>query len=87
VADVSISASTTFGPYPVARAKHPCAHLQFSPLKNAPGAADGTPQHCVEDLFSLHKRFVVLSGGEFADENSAVEISPLVCGTAAHFLW
>jgi UDP-N-acetylglucosamine/UDP-N-acetylgalactosamine diphosphorylase len=51
---------------------------EFSPLKNADGASNGTPTTCREDLLNQHKRFVQAAGGNFETEQAVCEISPLV---------
>ncbi|KNC82555.1 hypothetical protein SARC_05168 [Sphaeroforma arctica JP610] len=49
---------------------------EFSPLKNAAGAADGTSKHCREDLLSLHARWLKRAGARL-EEGAEVEVSPL----------
>eukprot|EP01137_Pigoraptor_chileana_P015777 Opistho-2@5364 len=54
---------------------------EFSPLKNAPSAADSNPVTCRRDLMALHRRFIVEAGGLIeGDDGSPVEceIDPAV---------
>ena len=63
---------------------------EFSPLKNADGAAKDTPLTARTDLFSLHKTYVQNAGGQLVapatdkavheneTETIVCEISPLV---------
>ena len=51
---------------------------EFCPLKNASGAADGTPEHCRDALLALHREYISAAGGRFANDDAIVEISPLV---------
>ena len=44
---------------------------EFSPLKNAEGAAKDTPATAREALFSLHRRYVKRAGGEVVGEEAA----------------
>lgn len=50
---------------------------EFSPLKNAPGAAQFTPETARADLLALHRRYIEASGGTLLP-GVEVEISPLV---------
>eukprot|EP01134_Creolimax_fragrantissima_P002012 CFRG2012T1 len=49
---------------------------EFSPLKNAAGAADSTAEHCRTDLLTLHSRWIKRAGALLEDD-AEVEISPL----------
>ena len=57
---------------------------EFSPLKNADGAAKDTPLTARTDLFQLHKAYFENAGGKICPNNQSedsvvqVEISPLL---------
>jgi hypothetical protein len=55
----------------------PALHLQFSPLKNVPGAQDGSPEHCRQDLLNLHARYLAAAGATLLP-GAQVELAPLV---------
>lgn len=57
-----------------------CRENEFSPLKNKSGAADGTVEHCRQDLYALHRKFYTAAGGTIAPAAQAVpcEISSLI---------
>ena len=42
---------------------------EFSPLKNADGAAKDTPTTSRESLYNLHQRYVRKAGGKFISED------------------
>ena len=44
---------------------------EFSPLKNAEGAAKDTPTTCRKDLCSLHYRYALAAGAEFVRQDGA----------------
>jgi UDP-N-acetylglucosamine/UDP-N-acetylgalactosamine diphosphorylase len=48
----------------------------FGPLKNAPGAAEDTPQSVQEQMSAVHRQWLRAAGAEVADD-VAVEINPL----------
>ncbi|MDI9445846.1 MAG: UDPGP type 1 family protein, partial [Planctomycetota bacterium] len=48
----------------------------FAPLKNAPGAADDTPESVRAQIVALHADWLRRAGAEVAD-GTPVEISPL----------
>ena len=50
---------------------------EFSPLKNASGAADGAPEHARGDLWALHRRFLEEAGAVVQGEG-ACEIAPSI---------
>ncbi|XP_065343095.1 UDP-N-acetylhexosamine pyrophosphorylase-like protein 1 [Cloeon dipterum] len=59
---------------------------EFSPLKNADGAAKDTPTSARHDLYSLHERYLRAAGGIFIDKSNTI-IPPLtngVNGTNGH---
>eukprot|EP00730_Choanoeca_flexa_P012459 TRINITY_DN4295_c0_g1_i3.p1 TRINITY_DN4295_c0_g1~~TRINITY_DN4295_c0_g1_i3.p1 ORF type:complete len:507 (+),score=153.02 TRINITY_DN4295_c0_g1_i3:220-1521(+) len=37
----------------------------FSPLKNAPGAANGTAEHCRQDFFAQNRKYLAAAGAKF----------------------
>ncbi len=41
---------------------------EFSPVKNAPGAAKDTPASAREDLLRVHHRWLLEAGGRVTDE-------------------
>jgi UDP-N-acetylglucosamine/UDP-N-acetylgalactosamine diphosphorylase len=45
---------------------------EFSPLKNADGAAKDTPTTSRHDLLNLHHRWAVKAGAQFAREDGSV---------------
>ena len=45
---------------------------EFSPLKNADGAAKDTPTTSRENLYSLHQRYVRKAGGKFISEDGEI---------------
>jgi len=51
---------------------------EFSPLKNAPGTSEDSPESCKRDISNLHKRFLSRSGGiiNTADPEAIFEITP-----------
>ncbi len=52
-------------------------HDEFSPLKNAEGASKDTPTTAKRALLDLHRRYL-RQAGAIVDDESAVEISPLI---------
>ena len=42
---------------------------EFSPVKNADGAAKDTPTTAREMLFALHRRYLTKAGGEIASDS------------------
>mmetsp|Transcript_20304 Transcript_20304/g.59319 ORF Transcript_20304/g.59319 Transcript_20304/m.59319 type:complete len:563 (-) Transcript_20304:113-1801(-) len=51
---------------------------EFSPVKNAPGAASDTPDTAREMIRELHQRWVQEAGAGFNQGTPVVEVSPLV---------
>jgi len=53
---------------------------EFSPLKNADGASNGTPTTCRQDLQAQHRRFLTAAGGALtgSQDDAVCEISALV---------
>jgi len=45
---------------------------EFSPLKNADGAAKDTPTTCRDDLYALHRSWVTKAGGQFVHKDGSV---------------
>ncbi len=45
---------------------------EFSPLKNAPGAAKDTPEMARDALSNLHYEYIINSGGKFKDDNGEI---------------
>ena len=45
---------------------------EFSPLKNAPGAAKDTPEMARDALCNLHYQYIVNAGGKFKDDNDEI---------------
>ena len=45
---------------------------EFSPLKNADGADDGTPTTARNAIYNLHIRWVRRAGGQFIDEDGSL---------------
>ena len=45
---------------------------EFSPLKNAPGAAKDTPEMARDALCNLHYQYIVNSGGQFKRDNEEI---------------
>ena len=55
---------------------------EFSPLKNAPGAAKDTPETARDALCNLHYQYIVNSGGKFMDDNGEILPDiPRYCGS------
>jgi len=47
---------------------------EFSPLKNADGAAKDTPTSCRSDLFLLHRQMIEAAGGRIFDANRNIAL-------------
>ena len=42
---------------------------EFAPLKNAPGAADFTPEYCRDALYSLNQKYIMNAGGALTNQD------------------
>ncbi|CDK25243.1 unnamed protein product [Kuraishia capsulata CBS 1993] len=54
-----------------------CRDSEFSPLKNAPGAANDTPQTCLSSILNRSTKWVLENGGLLESPDAQVEVSPL----------
>ena len=61
---------------------------EFSPVKNAPGSANDSPDTARQHVLSLHASWIAAQGGMFEDaEQTAVEVSPLVSYAGENLEW